>query len=210
VAAHPTCAACGTRGVEVHHVEPFHVRPDLELDPANLISLCRADHFCFGHFHRWASWNPDVRADVARYRHELDRRPGVTREELATMTDSEKLDMLLARSEPTAGPPARVVGLDGNTVLPVRADPAPRPPFDWSPWVKALTPILLSFVLAVLSYYGVNLSNKVDTASSHAEAAVKQGEANAVKIDQTHTELKSHGRQLDRITGNVADRVPGM
>ena len=74
--ANPTCSACGTkRRLDVHHVHPFHKEPAKELDPANLMTLCRPDHLAFGHFHEWASWNPDVRADVAAYRTKLDHRP---------------------------------------------------------------------------------------------------------------------------------------
>lgn len=73
---HPCCEACGTRDdLNVHHVRPFHLRPDLELDPANLITLCRTDHLVLGHLHEWASYNPDCRGDVAAYRTKLDRRP---------------------------------------------------------------------------------------------------------------------------------------
>jgi hypothetical protein len=50
---HPFCACCGkdkpTKGLQVHHVIPFHFatalgRPDLELDPRNLIVLCETEH----------------------------------------------------------------------------------------------------------------------------------------------------------------------
>ena len=48
---HPECAVCGRkRGLEAHHVVPFHVAPDLELDPSNLISLCRRCHLLVGQF----------------------------------------------------------------------------------------------------------------------------------------------------------------
>lgn len=67
----PACAACGRRkDLEVHHIIPFHERPDLELDDGNLVTLC-ADpcHLVFGHLldYRRRS-NPLVREDAARYR----------------------------------------------------------------------------------------------------------------------------------------------
>lgn len=32
----PACAACGgTEDLNVHHIQPFHLHPELELDPAN-------------------------------------------------------------------------------------------------------------------------------------------------------------------------------
>lgn len=54
-AANPYCLACGpdkpTKAVQVHHVNPFHYlldpevhRPDLELDPRNLVSACETEH----------------------------------------------------------------------------------------------------------------------------------------------------------------------
>lgn len=37
----PACQWCGsTMNIQVHHIRPFHLQPDLQLDPANLISLC--------------------------------------------------------------------------------------------------------------------------------------------------------------------------
>lgn len=68
----PTCAACGTgQNIQVHHCLPFHLYPALELDPANLISLCEKaggpeDHYNIGHHRDWKGYNPDVRADAAR------------------------------------------------------------------------------------------------------------------------------------------------
>lgn len=77
---HPRCEACGTRhDLNVHHVQPFHLHPDKELDPDNLITLCRPCHLKYGHACddqgrvNWSCENPNVRADVkrARKRHNL-------------------------------------------------------------------------------------------------------------------------------------------
>lgn len=82
VEQHPACEACGaTEGINVHHVLPFHDRPDLELDSGNLISLCgskgRNCHFYFGHDPdgpegpekpNWNLSNPNVREDAAKWR----------------------------------------------------------------------------------------------------------------------------------------------
>lgn len=77
---HPACAVTGqTRHVEVHHVIPFHERPDLELDPENLITLAEASvntHFMIGHLLSWHSHNPDVRKDAAWWAAKIRRRPG--------------------------------------------------------------------------------------------------------------------------------------
>ena len=67
---HPTCAACGsTTCIEVHHKQPFHLFPALELDPTNFITLCEEpgveDHLHVGHHGNWKNFNPTVVADAA-------------------------------------------------------------------------------------------------------------------------------------------------
>ena len=38
---HPMCEACGSIDhIQVHHIKPFHLFPELELEPTNLISIC--------------------------------------------------------------------------------------------------------------------------------------------------------------------------
>src|SRR6185369_3917691 len=45
--AHPTCAACGgTIRLNVHHIKPYHLFPELELEPTNLITLCMGPMEC--------------------------------------------------------------------------------------------------------------------------------------------------------------------
>ena len=68
----PTCQACdGTKKLQVHHIRPFHLHPELELAPGNLITLCEKRghdcHFVFGHFHNWSLFNPTVKSDSAGY-----------------------------------------------------------------------------------------------------------------------------------------------
>jgi 5-methylcytosine-specific restriction protein A len=67
LALHPSCAACGsTERIEAHHIDPFHLHPDKELDAGNLISLCEKHgcHLAFGHSYDWHAFNPHVREDV--------------------------------------------------------------------------------------------------------------------------------------------------
>ena len=76
----PHCVACARpRGrVEVHHIFPFHLcvrlgRPDLELDPRNLVTLCAESssagagdhHLLLGHFDDYESMNLGVRREAA-------------------------------------------------------------------------------------------------------------------------------------------------
>lgn len=80
----PTCAFCGGgTNLNVHHKKPFHLFPQLELDPSNLMTLCRTSeildgadcHYIIGHFGNWKSFNPNVDADAERYLNELLSRP---------------------------------------------------------------------------------------------------------------------------------------
>jgi 5-methylcytosine-specific restriction protein A len=68
----PLCAVCGSsKKLQVHHIRPFHLAPELELAGDNLITLCESYfknvncHSLFGHFGRWTQENPNVRADAA-------------------------------------------------------------------------------------------------------------------------------------------------
>lgn len=70
---HPACSACGRdRSVEVHHLKPFHLRPELELDPANLLTLCSSGpagancHLLVGHAGDWSGWNEHAIRDARR------------------------------------------------------------------------------------------------------------------------------------------------
>jgi 5-methylcytosine-specific restriction protein A len=79
-AEHPTCAVCG-KGASlinpqnIHHVKPFHLHPELELDPTNLITLCRVDHLIFGHLKNFKSFNITVREDSALWYNKITTRP---------------------------------------------------------------------------------------------------------------------------------------
>jgi 5-methylcytosine-specific restriction endonuclease McrA len=67
----PYCVICnGTKTLEVHHIKPFHLNPELELDPNNLMTLCESGkngvtcHRFFGHLGNYKKINPFVRADA--------------------------------------------------------------------------------------------------------------------------------------------------
>lgn len=72
--AHPACEVCGgLEKLEVHHIHPFHLHPDLELNPNNLVTLCEVDpllncHRIFGHLDNFRGWNPDVIEDAKDWR----------------------------------------------------------------------------------------------------------------------------------------------
>lgn len=81
---YPVCEACGSdENLNVHHVKPFHEHPELELDPTNLITLCREHHFRIGHDPdgpgpkgpNWKLSNPKVWSDAKNYRDSLSLTP---------------------------------------------------------------------------------------------------------------------------------------
>lgn len=76
VRLHPRCEACGSGyQLNVHHIKPFHLHPELELDEGNLITLCREHHFRIGHDPdgkgpakpNWSASNPNVRQDAKNW-----------------------------------------------------------------------------------------------------------------------------------------------
>ena len=77
-AKNPKCVACGEgEKLNVHHMYPFHYvvlcgRPDLELDPRNLLTLCTREdlehHLLLGHLDDYESYNPQVEDFVKTYK----------------------------------------------------------------------------------------------------------------------------------------------
>ncbi len=54
--ASSSCAWCGrTNELNVHHIKPQHLRPDLKDVPNNQITLCRECHFVLGHRCNWTN-----------------------------------------------------------------------------------------------------------------------------------------------------------
>lgn len=79
----PACAVCGEKKkkVEVHHIKPFHLHPSLELDPANLITLCESMdngmscHQMIGHLGNFKSINDEVLVDAPHWARKISTRP---------------------------------------------------------------------------------------------------------------------------------------
>ena len=79
---HPTCEVCGgNKKLEVHHIRPFHLHPELELDPTNFATLCEDDddgvncHLFFGHLGNFKSFNVTVVNDSSAWLRKLQIRP---------------------------------------------------------------------------------------------------------------------------------------
>lgn len=77
----PACAVCrGTDQLEVHHIVPFHINQELELDPNNLITLCESAshgiicHMCIGHNGNYKDNNTNVLKDAEYIRNMLKRK----------------------------------------------------------------------------------------------------------------------------------------
>jgi 5-methylcytosine-specific restriction protein A len=80
LATDEVCAACGCKkNLNVHHIKPFHLYPELELKRTNLIVLCESDgcncHFALGHLLNWKSYNLSVVDDAEVFRTMILNRP---------------------------------------------------------------------------------------------------------------------------------------
>lgn len=66
IQAHPRCEACNTlQEVQVHHIVPVKKDPSKELDPFNLISLCKKGcHLKIGHGGSYQFFNPGCKEDA--------------------------------------------------------------------------------------------------------------------------------------------------
>jgi len=83
IKSNPTCAVCGgTKKLNVHHIQPFHMHPELELDPTNLITLCTTEkhglncHLLMGHLGNFKRVNPDSVTDAAIWNEKLRIKDG--------------------------------------------------------------------------------------------------------------------------------------
>ena len=138
LAAFPYCACCGSakkdKGLQIHHRLPFHYctalgRPDLELDPRNLNTLCETEHddpeanhhLLLGHLGNFKSDNVHVSDDVVLFAGQSAAsiegdprwlaRKATRLKLLDQMTDEDKADFRalmdatypLAGSKPTSG-----------------------------------------------------------------------------------------------------------
>lgn len=75
----PYCMVCGKKeDLEVHHILPFHLHPNLELDQENLITLCEnmhgGCHLLFGHCMNWKAYNANLREDIKIWQEKIKNR----------------------------------------------------------------------------------------------------------------------------------------
>lgn len=77
----PRCEACGDdKNLEVHHLKPYHLFPELELEKSNLMTLCCHGiggmncHLVYGHCGHWSSYGTDPVTACYQFREMLKRR----------------------------------------------------------------------------------------------------------------------------------------
>lgn len=84
----PFCKACGSsERMNVHHIKPFHLHSDLELDKTNLIGLCMSKlecHILIGHGDNFRAYNPNVVSDADNARNDPLLRDGIVLNAKAT------------------------------------------------------------------------------------------------------------------------------
>ena len=70
----PECQRCGAKvKLQVHHISPFHLAPELELDFSNFITLCEQGgylncHLHYGHNGDFKDFNLNVRRECEEHR----------------------------------------------------------------------------------------------------------------------------------------------
>ena len=76
----PLCQVCGRKSKflkanQVHHLQPFFLKPELELSPKNLITLCPEHHLLFGHLMFFGSYSLTCKEDCAKFKEKIKNRP---------------------------------------------------------------------------------------------------------------------------------------
>lgn len=86
---HGFCMACGGKEkLEVHHIIPFHIAPDLELVPSNLMTLCESKkkgincHLFVGHRGDYKSYRENAFAWANLIAYGLDSNKEIKEEEI--------------------------------------------------------------------------------------------------------------------------------
>jgi len=76
----PRCAICNSKKkIEVHHIIPFHIAPDKELDMDNLMTLCENKkygincHLLVGHLGNYRRVNVSCKIDAITWNMKLKR-----------------------------------------------------------------------------------------------------------------------------------------
>jgi hypothetical protein len=81
---HSKCEICSsTNHLQVHHIKPFHLYPELELDENNLITLCMGEkecHLLIAHGDSFRCYNPNLREHVEILQKDISQFTKITEE----------------------------------------------------------------------------------------------------------------------------------
>ena len=74
------CEMCEKKGgllnrLELHHILPFNLRPDLELSPQNFFTACRHCHLRFCHLNSFQSYEKDIKIEAEKWKIKRQNRP---------------------------------------------------------------------------------------------------------------------------------------
>ena len=72
---HRQCEFCGSRKRDAHHILPAWKYPEVELEPDNLMALCKQCHFVFGHLFNWKKYNIFLKQDLEIWRKKVKEAP---------------------------------------------------------------------------------------------------------------------------------------
>lgn len=75
--SNPACSVCQSKvRLNVHHKKPFHLFPQLELDPTNLVTLCMSKqecHLLIGHGDNFKAFNPHIEEDIKTLQQDISK-----------------------------------------------------------------------------------------------------------------------------------------
>lgn len=67
IRCYPECSMCETnKDLEVHHIQPKHIKPNLTLSWDNLIVLCKDCHLHLGHGNNFKNYNANI-VEISEY-----------------------------------------------------------------------------------------------------------------------------------------------
>ena len=69
------CLVTDSEIIQWHHVLPFHLFPESELDPQNVRPLRPDVHFLLAHLGKWASYNENILRDIEIWKAKIANRP---------------------------------------------------------------------------------------------------------------------------------------
>lgn len=74
------CECCGKKGtllkpLNLHHILPYHISPEDELNPKNFLTACRSCHYLLCHLRNWKSWDSEIEENSKELLSRIENRP---------------------------------------------------------------------------------------------------------------------------------------